>query len=128
MSLQLDAVTITLHGQPLVQGLSAEVDAGQVLAVQGASGSGKSTLLAWLCGTLMTPPFEARGRVLLNGRELQALPIEQRRVGLLFQDDLLFPHMTVRDNLLFALPPGEKSARIERVEAALASSSARPAR
>ena len=120
MSLQLDNVTIGLHGQPLLQGLSARVGAGCVLAVQGESGSGKSTLLAWLCGTLQAPPFEARGRVLLNGREIQALPIEQRRVGLLFQDDLLFPHMTVRDNLLFAAPPGEKSARLDRVEAALA--------
>ena len=64
MSLQLDDVTIALHGLPLLQGLSARVDPGGVLVVQGASGSGKSTLLAFLCGTLPTPPFEARGRVL----------------------------------------------------------------
>ncbi len=121
MSLQLDDVTITLQGRPLLQGLSARVEPGHVLALQGDSGSGKSTLLAWLCGTLPTPPFAARGRLRLNGRELQHLPIEQRRVGLLFQDDLLFPHMTVQDNLLFALPPGAHIERVGHVERALAS-------
>jgi len=120
MSLELDGVTITLHGQPLVQGLTARVAPGDVLAVMGASGSGKSTLLAWMCGTLGAP-FEASGRLVLEGREVQQLPIEQRRVGLLFQDDLLFPHMTVNDNLLFALPPGPRAERRHGVEAALAS-------
>jgi putative thiamine transport system ATP-binding protein len=120
MSLQLDDVTISLHGEPLFQGLTARVEPGAVLAVQGDSGSGKSSLLAYICGTL-GPPFEARGRLRLDGRELQPLPIEQRRVGLLFQDDLLFPHMTVQDNLLFALPPGARAQRIARVDAALAS-------
>jgi putative thiamine transport system ATP-binding protein len=120
MSLQLDDVTITLHNAPLLQGFSACVEPGAVLAVQGDSGSGKSTLLAFICGTLGAP-FAARGGLRLNGRDLQPLPIEQRRVGLLFQDDLLFPHMTVQDNLLFALPPGARADRIAKVTAALAS-------
>jgi len=120
MSLELDDVTITLHGAPLLQGFSARVEPGAVLAVQGDSGSGKSTLLAFICGTLGAP-FAARGGLRLEGRELQPLAIEQRRVGLLFQDDLLFPHMTVQDNLLFALPPGARAERLARVAAALAS-------
>jgi putative thiamine transport system ATP-binding protein len=48
------------------------------------------------------------------------VPIQQRRIGLLFQDDLLFPHMTVRDNLLFALPRGERHQRVAAADAALA--------
>lgn len=120
MSLELVDVTIALHGLPLVQGLSAEVGPGEVLAVQGASGAGKSSLLAFVCGTL-AEPFVATGALRLDGRDLLPLPIEQRRVGLLFQDDLLFPHLSVADNLLFALPAGERSARLARVDAALAS-------
>jgi putative thiamine transport system ATP-binding protein len=59
--------------------------------------------------------------VTLDGRDITVLPVEQRRVGLLFQDDLLFPHLSVRDNLLFALPAGGRAERIAEAEAALAS-------
>ena len=118
MALELLDVRIALHGRPLLGPLDASVGAGEVLTLMGPSGSGKSSLLAWLAG-LLEPPFTASGRVRLDGRELQALPVEQRRVGLLFQDDLLFPHLSVLDNLLFALPPGGADRRA-RAEAALA--------
>ncbi len=118
MSLQLDHVTIAVHGRTLIHELSASIEPGAVLAVMGASGSGKSSLLAWIAGTL-EPPFEARGTLRLNGADVTAVPIRQRRIGLLFQDDLLFPHMSVRDNLLFALPAGVRTARVRAAEQAL---------
>lgn len=120
MALQLVDAALTLHGRPLVGPVDAEVAPGEVLAVMGPSGAGKSALLAWIAG-LLEPPFAAHGRIVLDGRELQALPIEQRRIGLLFQDDLLFPHLSVADNLLFALPAGgTRGVRRARVDAALA--------
>ena len=119
MTLQLEHVTIAVHGRTLIRDLSASIEPGRVLAVMGPSGSGKSSLLAWVAGTLETP-FETRGRLLLDKRELSALPIQQRRIGLLFQDDLLFPHMTVLSNLLFALPSAPRAARSAAAEAALA--------
>jgi putative thiamine transport system ATP-binding protein len=119
MSLVLDTVSITLASRVLVPPLSATVGPGEVLAVMGPSGSGKSSLLAWLAG-LLEPPLQGTGSVSLAGRELSALPVEQRRIGLLFQDDLLFPHWTVLQNLLFALPPGPREARTARAQAALA--------
>lgn len=119
MSLQLDAVSVTLHERALVPALTAEVAPGEVLAVMGESGAGKSSLLAYLAG-LLVPPLHGAGRVHLAGRDITTLPVEQRRVGLLFQDDLLFPHMSVRDNLLFALPAGARAERVARAEAALA--------
>jgi putative thiamine transport system ATP-binding protein len=118
MSLELIDVAIRVAGQPLVERLDARVEPGTVLTLMGPSGSGKSSLLAWMVG-LLDAPFEARGRLRLDGRELQGLPIEQRRIGLLFQDDLLFPHLSVLDNLLFALPPGRSVERRARAEAAL---------
>jgi putative thiamine transport system ATP-binding protein len=120
MALELADVQLAVAGRTLLRGLSARIGPGELLAVMGPSGSGKSSLLAWIAGTLDTPPFEARGRLSLDGQALEALPIPQRRVGLLFQDDLLFPHLSVRENLLFALPRGDRAARHAATEEALA--------
>ena len=118
MSLQLEQVTIGVHGRTLIRDLSALIEPGQVLAVMGPSGSGKSSLLAWAAGTL-EPPFEATGSLRLDGQDLSSIPIQQRRIGLLFQDDLLFPHQSVLGNLLFALPAGDRAARVSAAERAL---------
>lgn len=96
-------LTLRLGSRTLINGLSLSIPGGTVTAVMGPSGSGKSSLLAWLCGTL-DPAFSVSGRITLNGRLLDGLPPEQRRVGILFQDDLLFPHLSVGENLAFALP------------------------
>jgi putative thiamine transport system ATP-binding protein len=104
-----------------VAALTASVAEGEVLSVMGPSGSGKSTLIALATGTL-DPAFEASGRVLLRGRDLTGLPPQARRVGVLFQDDLLFPHLSVGGNLAFGLPPDlrGRAARRAAVAAALA--------
>ena len=119
MALELQKVSINVGGRALLRGLSARVAPGDVLAVMGASGTGKSSLLSWIAGTL-DAPFEASGELRLAGKSLAGTPIQQRRIGLLFQDDLLFPHMSVRDNLLFALPAGERGQRVATADAALA--------
>ena len=102
MSLHLDGLTITRAGQPLVA-LARQVGPGQVLTVMGPSGSGKSTLLAALIGALPAA-FRMSGRVVLNGRDITTLPTHARRLGILFQDDILFPHLSVGGNLGFGLP------------------------
>jgi putative thiamine transport system ATP-binding protein len=119
MPLELDRVTIAVQGRVLIRALGARVEPAGVLAVMGPSGSGKSSLLAWNAGAL-DAPFEATGELRLNGTNLADLPIQQRRIGLLFQDDLLFPHLSVRDNLLFALPAGHRAQRVAAADAALA--------
>jgi putative thiamine transport system ATP-binding protein len=86
----------------------------------GPSGSGKSSLLAFICGTL-DPAFRAIGRVRLDGADIGNLAPERRRLGILFQDDLLFPHLSVGGNLAFGLPAGLPSReRRTRAMAALA--------
>ena len=116
--LTLDALQIDRAGTPLVR-LSAHVPPGQVLTVMGPSGSGKSTLLAALIGALPAA-FSLAGRVLLNDQDITTLPTAQRRIGILFQDDVLFPHLSVAQNLGFGLRPGGSRAnRQARVEAAL---------
>jgi len=119
--LELRQAALTLHGRPLIGTLDLAVRAGRVVTLMGPSGCGKSSLLAFVCGTL-TPAFAARGQVLLGGRDITALPLERRRVGILFQDDLLFPHLSVADNLAFGLPRAvrDRAERRRRVHAALA--------
>ena len=118
--LELIGIRVATSQRTLIRDLAATVGPGEVLVVMGESGSGKSSLLAYLCGTL-APGLTAQGRVRLDGRDIDALPTAQRRVGILFQDDLLFPHLTVMENLLFALPAGPAAGRRAQAEAALAS-------
>ena len=114
--LQLQDVRLSLRGT-LLLALDADVCGGEIVTVMGPSGAGKSSLLAWLAGFL-APAFSASGTVLLDRRNVLALPAEQRRIGLLFQDPLLFPHLSVGGNLRFALPAG-KQDKDARVQAAL---------
>ena len=111
-TLALDAVTIGLDGQTLIE-ISAHVAPGEVLTVMGPSGSGKSTLLHALAGSL-APVFELSGSVHLGDVDLLALPAETRRMGLLFQDPLLFPHLSVCGNMMIAIPRRISKVRGER--------------
>ena len=118
MTLEIQVNQLTTASAVLIQHLRLEVPGGVIHTVMGASGSGKSSLLAAVCGTL-ADGLQFDGTVALNGRALEALPTELRRVGILFQEDLLFPHMTVFENLLFAVPPGARAQRNARVTQAL---------
>ena len=118
MSLHIEVHTLSCPAGVLLRDLTLDIAAGQVHTLMGDSGSGKSSLLAAICGTL-DAAMRFEGSVQLNGLSLDQLPTQARRVGILFQDDLLFPHMTVRENLLFATPRGERVAREALVAQAL---------
>ena len=111
--LVLDDVRIALEDNPLLD-LDAKIGPGEVFTVMGPSGSGKSTLLAYLAGFL-APAFQASGRVLLDDSDITRLPAARRGIGLLFQDPLLFPHLSVAGNLRFGMPRAlpDKAARVE---------------
>ncbi len=118
--LVLDAVTIAIEGATLVERLTLTVAPGEITTIVGPSGSGKSTLLGFV-GGFLDPAFIANGVVRLNGDDITDLPAERRNVGILFQDDLLFPHLTVGGNLAFGLHPAVRGRRERRrlVEEAL---------
>ena len=105
------------YDAPLVRGLNFTIEAGTIRLLHGPSGCGKSTLLAILSGTA-DKMLKWEGHITLNGFEIGQLPAAQRGVGLMFQDPLLFPHMTVGDNLAFGLTAA-RSARAERRQAVL---------
>jgi putative thiamine transport system ATP-binding protein len=118
--LQLQDVTLAIGGRVLFAPLDLVIASGECVTIMGPSGCGKSTLLSYIAGTL-DPVFTARGGVAIGEQSLDGLPPERRRVGILFQDDLLFPHLSVGGNLAFALPAAVagRAARRARIESAL---------
>ena len=117
--LQIRLRCLRTPGGVLLHDLALDVPGGAVHTVMGASGTGKSSLLAAVCGTL-DEGMEFDGTVHLNGQRIDTLPTHQRRVGLLLQEDLLFAHLSVLENLLFAVPAGPQAARRTQALAALA--------
>lgn len=111
--LNIKNLTIFNTEKSLFSALSLVVDHGKVVTITGVSGSGKSTLLNWMIGDL-DPSFSATGELWLNDARCDTLPIEARHIGLLFQDDLLFPHLSVGQNLAFALPAQIRDAKARR--------------
>ncbi|MBK8458003.1 MAG: ATP-binding cassette domain-containing protein [Phyllobacteriaceae bacterium] len=120
MGLRLDKVTIALGDHDLLE-VDCAIAPGEVLTIMGPSGSGKSTLLSFVAGSI-DPAFRASGRIVCAGRDLTGLPPQERHAGILFQDALLFPHMSVGGNILFAIPAAERGRARRRslAEAALA--------
>ena len=119
MSLTVSGVSLSVAGKPLVQNLAFKAESGQVLAIMGPSGCGKSSVLDFLCGTL-SKSFDSCGQIELDGQNISSLPAHRRRLGLQLQDHLLFPHLTVAENLAFGLPATYRGkVRTERVQQAL---------
>lgn len=117
--LTLERLCIEHGGRRLIE-LDTRIAPGETLTLMGPSGIGKSTVLAAITGTL-APGFRLSGRILLDGEDITHLPTERRHVGILFQDELLFPHLSVAGNLAFGLPASvPRPERGPRIEAALA--------
>ena len=99
---------------PAAVDVTRDVHLGELLVLLGPSGCGKSTLLRLIAG-LEAPDHDrisSNGRALSDGSTL--VPPEKRKISLVFQDNALFPHMTVCDNVAFGLPKYEAGARMRR--------------
>lgn len=107
----LKSVSLECPNGSLIKSLSESVNKGECLALMGPSGIGKSSLLAYISGTL---PYELQGHgeIWLDDKRIDTLPADKRQLGLLQQSPLLFPHMNVEENLLFALD--RKMTRTQR--------------
>lgn len=104
MSLCLENLAIRKkNGDILFSGFNLSVNNGEIVTLMGPSGCGKSTLLDAIAGHL-SQEFTYSGTISLEQHPLNKLPAHLRQVGILFQDDLLFPHLTIWENLAFALP------------------------
>ena len=124
-SLQIKNLQLYRQGELLLS-LDEQITGGEILTIMGPSGSGKSSLLNWLTGTLSSS-FTATGEVWLNNENVSHLPTHLRHIGVLYQDALLFSHLSVAGNIAFAMPQDNKNSaeklnkkqRRERIEQAL---------
>jgi iron(III) transport system ATP-binding protein len=115
MLLEVREATIAYQGVPVVHSVSLSLPEGTIGCLLGPSGCGKTTLLRAIAGF---EPLQ-RGEILLQGcpvsRSGHTLPPEQRRVGMVFQDLALFPHLNITDNIGFGLSSRDRSQRQARV-------------
>lgn len=107
--IHIRGINKSFDGKPALQEIDLDVSAGEMIALLGSSGCGKTTLLRTIAG--LTVPDS--GQVLFGEMDVTPLPVQQRRIGMVFQGYALFPNMTVRDNIGFPLKiAGETPARI----------------
>ncbi|WP_100637178.1 ATP-binding cassette domain-containing protein [Marinomonas sp. ef1] len=117
--LTVNAFSLSLGDKTLIKDLSFEIADGQILSIMGPSGIGKSSLLHFLSGSLSSN-LTTTGEAFLNDEALQTKSTQDRKVGLLQQMPLLFPHMSIIENLLFAIPADiNKAERITMAQNAL---------
>ncbi len=116
--LTIKGLVLSRQQQPLLS-LDTSIHGGDILTIMGPSGSGKSTLLNWLAG-MLPAGFNAQGQLHLNGQDITTTAPHLRHIGLLYQDPLLFPHLSVSGNIAFAMPPGPKTQRQASISQALA--------
>ncbi|MEW5804117.1 MAG: ABC transporter ATP-binding protein [bacterium] len=99
MSILLQEISKCYHGKSILHGLNLEVKQGEFQVLLGPSGSGKTTILSLIAG--LVRPDE--GSIFINQREVSAIPPEKRKIGFVFQDYALFPHLTVYGNAAYGL-------------------------
>jgi len=97
--LSVTDLVVDLGGRRVLDGVSIEVGAGERVSLHGPSGCGKTTLLHAIAGLVGC----TRGHIVVNGRDVTVLPAHRRNIGVLFQDDRLFPQFTVGENVTYAL-------------------------
>lgn len=114
--LEVDRVTVAFDGRTVLRNVSLPVERGAIVAVLGPSGSGKSTLLRVVAGLVGT----SSGTIRVDGTDMTGIPTHRRNVGLVFQNNQLFPHLDVADNVGYGLriarmPAAERRARTDQL-------------
>ena len=103
-------VTVRFGDRVVLDGVGLDVGDGELVGLLGPSGSGKSTLLRVIAG-IVAPDA---GRVVLDGTDVTSLPTHRRKIGMVFQDEQLFPHLDVAANIGFGLRIAGVDKRLRR--------------
>lgn len=112
MSLTLRSISVAFGSQTVLHQLDLTLETGQIACLLGSSGCGKTTALRVIAG-FQQPQT---GHIQLNGQDIGHIPAHQRRIGMVFQDYALFPHLTVAQNIGFGLHQTTKSERQNRIQ------------
>jgi thiamine transport system ATP-binding protein len=97
--LEIKNITVNYESRPLFTNLSLTIQRGEIVALTGPSGSGKTTLLRCIAGLEVMDA----GTILLNNNDITNRPAHKRQIGLVFQDNQLFPHLNVSQNVGYSL-------------------------
>jgi thiamine transport system ATP-binding protein len=108
MSLVIDNISFSYGDRNILRSFTLQVPTGSTTAVVGPSGSGKSTLLRIIAGLLIP----TTGTIILNSQDISHVPTHLRSVGMVFQDNQLFPHLNVYDNVAFGLRMAKVDKRV----------------
>ena len=95
---KLENVSLSFSKKPLFEPFNLKIPNGDICLLQAKSGAGKTSLLRWIAGISDTD-MVSEGRIYLNGCEINKLPAEKRQIGILFSEPMLFPHLTVEENI-----------------------------
>ena len=119
--LNLDHISLQYHKKhPLITDLSLRLNKGEIGCLLGASGCGKTTILNAIAGFHRM----SHGSIVINQQCVSSadfnLPVEQRHVGMVFQQHNLFPHLNVTRNILFGLRHADRQEQHNRLEFLLA--------
>ncbi len=106
----LDHLSFSYGSTTVLSDFSLSIEKGSFTTLLGPSGCGKTTILRLMAGFLKP----SSGRIFISGSDVTEVPVEQRRIGFVFQDFALFPHMTVRQNLLFGF--GRRESKEHLIE------------
>ena len=114
--LEVENLTVRFDDEAVISDVSLRLEQGRIGCLLGPSGCGKTTLLRAITG--FAPPW--RGEIRINQRQVSSpaavVPVEQRGVGMVFQDFALFPHLAARENIAFGLQELTASKRQRRVD------------
>jgi sulfate/thiosulfate transport system ATP-binding protein len=112
VAVRIDQIVKEYSKTPALRGVTLDIAAGELLALLGPSGSGKTTLLRLIAGLEQA----ASGRILFDGQDISHVPIQERRIGFVFQNYALFKHMTVQENIAFGLRMKPRHLRLPERE------------
>lgn len=108
--LKIENITFAYKENEVLSDFSLAIEKGSFTTLLGPSGCGKTTLLRLMAGFLKP----ASGKIYINGKDVTKTSVEERKIGFVFQDYALFPHMTVRENLLFGVK-GKNPESLEEI-------------
>lgn len=108
--LKIENITFAYKENVVLSNFSLAIEKGSFTTLLGPSGCGKTTLLRLIAGFLKP----VSGKIIINGKNVTKVSVEERKIGFVFQDYALFPHMTVRDNLLFGVK-GKNNDGLEEI-------------
>ncbi|MFD1886550.1 ABC transporter ATP-binding protein [Paenibacillus wenxiniae] len=97
--IRLNGLEILFNQKAVIQNLSLDIQKGEFFTFLGPSGCGKTTTLKAITGFIIP----TQGSIQIDGHDITQLPVEERRIGMVFQNYALFPTMTVRENIIFGL-------------------------